>query len=112
MKKTNKNFTQVIAVCALLWAFTSCENTTQGKPHTAPDTISHTDDDKVEGGLYTSAPEKHFDCLVEEILREDQTKEGVCGKYSVVTECGVFFYTDTHYRIGDTLQNFISGKHN
>lgn len=60
---------------------------------------------------YYLEEEKHFDCVVEEITKEDQTKEGVFGKYSVVTECGILFYTNQKYKIGDVLKGFDSPQH-
>ena len=70
------------------------------------DTLEIDDND-----YYIAPDEKHFDCVVEEITKEDQTKEGVFGKYSVVTECGILFYSDVKYKVGDVLKNFKSGKH-
>ena len=49
---------------------------------------------------YYLEEEKHFDCTVQEINKEDRTKEGVICNYSVVTECGIFFYTNKKYKIG------------
>jgi archaellum component FlaF (FlaF/FlaG flagellin family) len=45
--------------------------------------------------------EKHFDCYVEEVISK--------GEY--VTECGIMFTSDKHYKKGQTLKDFTSPKH-
>jgi hypothetical protein len=58
---------------------------------------------------YTSAidtTEKHFDCTVESI-EEGDTKN----KYMYTTECGLVFYSNQKYKVGQTLKNFESPKH-
>jgi hypothetical protein len=50
--------------------------------------------------------EKHFDCTIQDI--EPGNKEL---RYMCTTECGIVFYTNSRYKIGDTIKNFKSPKH-
>ena len=58
---------------------------------------------------HTSTPidttEKHFDCTV--ALCEKSTG----GQWEITTECGIVFYDDKSYHLGETLKNFQSPKH-
>ena len=65
-------------------------------PSVAPETIP------ADTSNFTA--EKHFDCIVEEIL---SSNEGTM----YITECGVPFYSKHLYHKGDTLKNFNSPKH-
>ena len=49
--------------------------------------------------------------LLNQKYRLFMNKEGFICNYSVVTECGVFFYTNKKYKIGDVLKGFDSPKH-
>jgi hypothetical protein len=58
---------------------------------------------------YSSAidtTEKHFDCTVESIEDGDAKN-----KYMYTTECGLVFYSNQKYKVGQTLKNFESPKH-
>ena len=108
MKKLNTIL--VLSVCLLIMIFNSCD---ERKPRATQPSFNLFED-SVRGEVidtYYLEEEKHFDCTVEEINKEDQTKEGVTGKYSVVTECGIFFYTNKKYKIGYVLKGFDSPKH-
>lgn len=50
--------------------------------------------------------EKHFDCTVETIEEGDAKN-----KYMYTTECGIAFYSNQKYQVGETLKNFKSPKH-
>ena len=50
--------------------------------------------------------EKHFDCWVVEKITGNRHDEDM-----YVTECGIAFYSDKKYSVGDTLRNFQSPKH-
>lgn len=50
--------------------------------------------------------EKHFDCTVESIETGDSEN-----KYMYTTECGIAFYSNQKYQVGETLKNFKSPKH-
>ena len=108
MKKLNT----ILILSLLVMIFNSCDERKlrATKTNTQPSFNSSEDSVRVIDTYYLEE-EKHFDCTVEEINKEDQTKEGVIGKYSVVTECGVFFYTNKKYKIGDVLKGFDSPKH-
>jgi hypothetical protein len=56
---------------------------------------------------YIAPDEKHFDCVVNEAIIE----RGGNPPYAYVTECGILFYSDIKYKVGDVLKNFKSGKH-
>jgi|688.fasta_scaffold570680_2 hypothetical protein len=53
-----------------------------------------------------SLQEKHFDCLVNEVIGRRKKPP-----YAYVTECGIMFYSDLRYEVGDTLKGFVSQKH-
>jgi hypothetical protein len=58
---------------------------------------------------YTTAEiphEKHFDCWIVEKITGNRDDEDM-----YVTECGIAFYSDRKYTVGDTLKNFQSPKH-
>ena len=112
MKKLNTIL--VLSACLLIMIFNSCDERKLRATKTNTQPSFNLSEDSVRGEVidtYYLEEEKHFDCTVEEINKEDQTKEGVIGKYSVVTECGVFFYTNKKYKIGDVLKGFDSPKH-
>jgi len=110
MKKLNTIL--VLSACLLIMLFNSCDERKITKTNTQPSFNLSEDSTKGEViDTYYLEEEKHFDCTVQEINKEDQTKEGVIGKYSVVTECGIFFYTNKKYKIGDVLKGFDSPKH-
>jgi len=50
--------------------------------------------------------EKHFDCTVKTIEEGDAKN-----KYMYTTECGIAFYSNQKYQVGETLKNFKSQKH-
>lgn len=50
--------------------------------------------------------EKHFDCTIQDIEPGNEEL-----KYMCTTECGIVFYTNSRYKIGDTIKNFKSPKH-
>jgi hypothetical protein len=104
-----------LIMCSISAITSSCKErkTNESKVNSIEDSITVNDtynDQEVLEDYYLEE-EKHFDCTVEEINKEDQTKEGVFGKYSVVTECGILFYTNRKYKIGDVLKGFDSHKH-
>ena len=108
MKKLNT----ILVLSLLVMIFNSCDERKLTKTNTQPS--FNLSEDSAKGEVidtYYLEEEKHFDCTVQEINKEDQTKEGVIGKYSVVTECGIFFYTNKKYKIGDVLKGFDSPKH-
>ena len=112
MKKLNTIL--VLSACLLIMIFNSCDERKLRATKTNTQPSFNLSEDSVRGEVidtYYLEEEKHFDCTVEEINKEDRTKEGVIGKYSVVTECGVFFYTNKKYKIGDVLKGFDSPKH-
>ena len=112
MKKLNTIL--VLSACLLIMIFNSCDERKIRATKTNTQPSFNLSEDSVRGEVidtYYLEEEKHFDCTVQEINKEDQTKEGVIGKYSVVTECGVFFYTNKKYKIGDVLKGFDSPKH-
>lgn len=108
MKKLNT----ILILSLLVMIFNSCDERklkatkTNNQPNLSEDSINVELND-----TYYLEEEKHFDCTVQEINKEDITKEGVICKYSVVTECGVFFYTNKKYKIGYVLKGFDSPKH-
>ena len=105
----------VLTMCSISVIISSCKERkpNESKVNSIEDSIivndTYDDQDTLED--YYLEEEKHFDCVVEEITKEDQTKEGVFGKYSVVTECGILFYTNQKYKIGDVLKGFDSPQH-
>ena len=105
----------VLTMCSISVIISSCKERkpNESKVNSIEDSIivndTYDDQDTLED--YYLEEEKHFDCTVEEINKEDQTKEGVFGKYSVVTECGILFYTNQKYKIGDVLKGFDSPQH-
>ena len=50
--------------------------------------------------------EKHFDCTVESVEPGDDKN-----RYMYTTECGLTFYSNQKYKVGQTLKNFESPKH-
>ncbi len=69
---------------------------------------SSTDDRlEIENKDYIAPDEKHFDCVVNEAIIE----RGGNPPYAYVTECGILFYSDSKYKVGDVLKNFESRKH-
>ena len=50
--------------------------------------------------------ERHFDCMVESITTGDKDN-----KYMYITECGVGFYSNEKYSVGQVLKGFVSPKH-
>ena len=109
MKKLNTIL--VLSACLLIMIFNSCDERKirATKTNTQPSFNLSERGEVID--TYYLEEEKHFDCTVEEINKEDRTKEGFICNYSVVTECGVFFYTNKKYKIGDVLKGFDSPKH-
>jgi len=105
MKKLNT----ILILSLLVMIFNSCDERKLTKTNTQPNL--NLSEDSVSVDTYYLEEEKHFDCTVQEINKEDITKEGVICNYSVVTECGIFFYTNKKYKIGDVLKGFDSPKH-
>jgi hypothetical protein len=62
---------------------------------------------EIEDKDYIAPDEKHFDCVVAETIIERRTNP----PYAYITECGILFYSDKKYKVGDVLKNFKSGKH-
>ena len=62
---------------------------------------------KIEDKDYIAPGEKHFDCVVKEAIIERRDNP----PYAYITECGILFYDDKKYKVGDVLKNFKSGKH-
>jgi len=56
---------------------------------------------------YIDTNEKHFDCVVNEAIIERRDNP----PYAYITECGILFYSDVKYKVGDVIENFKSGKH-
>ena len=54
----------------------------------------------------TEAKEKHFDCIIEEVIGGRSRPP-----YAYITECGILLYADRLYRVGDTLRDYQSPKH-
>ena len=108
MKKLNT----ILILSLLVMIFNSCDERklkatkTNNQPNLSEDSVNVELND-----TYYLEEEKHFDCTVQEINKEDITKEGVICNYSVVTECGIFFYTNKKYKIGYVLKGFDSPKH-
>lgn len=50
--------------------------------------------------------ERHFDCTVESVTTGNSEN-----KYMYITECGVAFYSNEKYQVGEALKNFKSPKH-
>ena len=66
------------------------------------DTLEIDDND-----YYIAPDEKHFDCVVNEAIIERRDNP----PYAYITECGILFYSDVKYKVGDVIENFKSGKH-
>ena len=62
---------------------------------------------EIEDKDYIAPGEKHFDCVVKEAIIERRDNP----PYAYITECGILFYDDKKYKVGDVLKNFKSGKH-
>lgn len=62
---------------------------------------------EIDDDYYIDTNEKHFDCVVNEAIIERRMNP----PYAYVTECGILFYSDVKYKVGDVLKNFKSGKH-
>ena len=62
---------------------------------------------EIEDKDYIALDEKHFDCVVAETIIERRDNP----PYAYITECGILFYSDVKYKVGDVLKNFKSGKH-
>jgi len=62
---------------------------------------------EIEDKDYIDPDEKHFDCVINEAIIERRDNP----PYAYITECGVLFYSDVKYKVGDVLKNFKSGKH-
>jgi hypothetical protein len=56
---------------------------------------------------YIAPEEKHFDCVVNEAIIERRDNP----HYAYITECGILFYSDVKYKVGDVIKNFKSEKH-
>jgi len=64
--------------------------------------------ERIDDNDYYIAPaEKHFDCVVDEAIIERRDNP----PYAYITECGILFYSDVKYKVGDVIENFKSGKH-
>jgi hypothetical protein len=80
----------------------NCSNPIHKEQSSGVDTLEIDDND-----YYTAPAEKHFDCVVDEAIIERRDNP----PYAYVTECGILFYSDVKYKVGDVLKNFKSGKH-
>jgi len=80
----------------------NCSNPIHKGASSEVDTLEIDDDD-----YYIAPEEKHFDCVVDEAIIERRDNP----PYAYITECGILFYSDVKYKVGDVLENFKSGKH-
>jgi hypothetical protein len=68
---------------------------------------SSNDQLEIDDDYYIATDEKHFDCVVNEAIIERRDNP----PYAYITECGILFYSDVKYKVGDVLKNFKSEKH-
>ena len=61
---------------------------------------------KEDTAFYSIIKDCQFNCYVMDIYKENDSVT------AYVTECGLYFYSDIPYIIGDTLFKFSSPKHN
>ena len=79
----------------------NCSNSIHKGPSSVDDRL------EIENKDYIAPDEKHFDCTVAETIIEKRMNP----PYAYVTECGILFYSDSKYKVGDVLKNFESRKH-
>ena len=79
----------------------NCSNSIHKGASSDVDTLEIDDD------YYIAPDEKHFDCVVNEAIIERRDNP----PYAYITECGILFYSDVKYKVGDEIENFKSGKH-
>ena len=79
----------------------NCSNSIHKGASSDVDTLEIDDD------YYIAPDEKHFDCVVNEAIIERRDNP----PYAYITECGILFYSDVKYKVGDVIENFKSGKH-
>ena len=80
----------------------NCSNPIHKGQSSDVDTLEIDDTD-----YYIAPDEKHFDCVVNEAIIERRDNP----PYAYITECGILFYSDVKYKVGDVIENFKSGKH-
>lgn len=80
----------------------NCSNSIHKGQSYDVDTLEIDDND-----YYIAPDEKHFDCVVNEAIIERRDNP----PYAYITECGILFYSDVKYKVGDVIENFKSGKH-
>ena len=80
----------------------NCSNPIHKGQSSDVDTLEIDDND-----YYIAPDEKHFDCVVNEAIIERRDNP----PYAYITECGILFYSDVKYKVGDVIENFKSGKH-
>ena len=78
--------------------------TSQGTTITSQPNGKSTYDETIAPPIDTA--EKHFDCTIAEVIG---TRE--MPPYAYVTECGIMFYSDNRYRVGQVIRGFTSTKH-
>ena len=61
---------------------------------------------KEDTAFYSIIKDCQFNCYVMDIYKENDSVT------AYVTECGLYFYSDIPYSIGDSLFKFSSPKHN
>jgi hypothetical protein len=115
MKKTY-NVSLAVALCvSVALVVSSCNENTSLKSNTVEldsileNPVCSKNSDSLsleEADIYVPGLEKHFDCSVNEIV--DIRKKS---QYAYITECGIMFYSDIRYVVGDTLKGFPSQKH-
>jgi hypothetical protein len=79
----------------------NCKNPIHKGPSSAYDRL------EIENKDYIAPDEKHFNCVVNEAIIERRDNP----PYAYITECGILFYSDVKYKVGDVLKNFKSEKH-
>ena len=66
--------------------------------------MTGTDRKPIEQPIDTA--EKHFDCTIAEVIGTRARPP-----YAYVTECGIMFYADDRYQVGQVVKGFTSTKH-
>jgi hypothetical protein len=66
--------------------------------------ITGTDRKPIEQPIDTA--EKHFDCTIAEVIGTRAMPP-----YAYITECGIMFYADDRYQVGQAVKGFTSTKH-
>jgi len=71
-------------------------------PRSTP--ITGTDRKRIEQPI--DSAEKHFDCTIAEVIGTRAMPP-----YAYITECGIMFYADDRYQVGQVVKGFTSTKH-